>query len=90
MPRRVFSSLQPMIPSTKARSYARSKTQIENEKRRLFFDLDFSIRKKYIAFLKIRPTLMRDRKRKIPDRKSAVFDLAKSFSFREQKLSCVR
>ena len=54
MPRRVFSSLQPMIPSTKARSYARSKTQIENEKRRLFFDLDFSIRKKYIAFLKIR------------------------------------
>ena len=33
---------------------------------------------------------MRDRKRKIPDRKSAVFDLAKSFSFREQKLSCVR
>ena len=33
---------------------------------------------------------MRDRKRKIPDRKSAVFDLAKSFSFREQKLSYVR
>ena len=33
---------------------------------------------------------MRDRKRKIPDRKSAVFDLTKSFSFREQKLSCVR
>ena len=37
-----------------------------------------------------RPTLMRDRKRKIPDRKSAVSDLAKSFSFREQKLSYVR
>ena len=33
---------------------------------------------------------MRDRKRKIPDRKSAVFDLAKLFSFREQKLSYVR
>ena len=33
---------------------------------------------------------MRDRKRKIPDRKSAVSDLAKSFSFREQKLSYVR
>ena len=33
---------------------------------------------------------MRDRKRIIPDRKSAVFDLAKSFSFREQKLSYVR
>ena len=33
---------------------------------------------------------MRDRKRKIPDRKSAVFDPTKSFSFREQKLSCVR
>lgn len=39
---------------------------------------------------RIRPTLMRDRKRKIPDRKSAVSDLAKSFSFREQKLSYVR
>ena len=38
----------------------------------------------------LRPTLMRDRKRKIPDRKSAVSDLAKSFSFREQKLSYVR
>ena len=38
----------------------------------------------------LRPTLKRDRKRKIADRKSAVFDLAKSFSFREQKLSCVR
>ena len=38
----------------------------------------------------VRPTLMRDRKRKIPDRKSAVSDLAKSFSFREQKLSYVR
>ena len=33
---------------------------------------------------------MRDRKRTIPDQKSAVFDLAKSFSFREQKLSYVR
>ena len=41
-------------------------------------------------FEELRPTLMRDRKRKIPDRKSVVFDLSKNFSFREQKLSCVR
>ena len=35
----------------------------------------------------LRPNLMRDRKRKMPDRKSAVFDRAKSFSFRKKKLS---
>ena len=45
-----------------------------------------TLAKKYV----VRPTLMRDRKRKIADRESAVFDLAKSFSFREQKPSCVR
>ena len=33
---------------------------------------------------------MRDRKRKMPDRKSPVFDRLKSFSFRKQKLSYVR
>ena len=54
------------------------------------FRSGFVDQKKYIAFLKTRPTLMRDRKRKIPDRKSVVFDFTKSFSFREQKLSCVR
>ena len=32
---------------------------------------------------------MRDRKRKMPDQKSAVFDRTKSFSFRKQKLSYV-
>ena len=34
----------------------------------------------------IRPAFMRDRKRKVPDRKSAIFDRAESFSFRKQKL----
>ena len=38
----------------------------------------------------VRPNLMRDRKRKMTDRKSAVFDRAKSFSFWKQKLSYVR
>ena len=33
---------------------------------------------------------MRDRKQKMSDRKSAVFDRAKSFLFRKQKLSYVR
>ena len=34
----------------------------------------------------VRPTLLGDRNRKIPDRNLAVFDLAKSFSIRNQKL----